>query len=131
MPFSLSCVPRSVGSSIQFVGPRLRHHFLSCFYLSHNLPANKEPILKTSWHVSYWFIIGTAPPVQVFMCIHVNTRVLPVVTSLTRVILGQNWYGFTGTCHHVKIQFFFTESGKFTCSHVLYMNSQGQLAQFT
>ena len=22
--------------------------------------------------------------------------------SLTRVVLGQNWYGFTGTCHHVK-----------------------------
>ena len=32
----------------------------------------------------------------------VNTHVLPVVTSLTRVVLGQNWYGFTGTCHHVK-----------------------------
>ena len=36
----------------------------------------------TIWHVSYWFVIGTAPPVSVFMCIHVNTRVLPVVTSL-------------------------------------------------
>ena len=23
-------------------------------------------------------------------------------TSLTWVILGQNWYGFTGMCHHVK-----------------------------
>ena len=37
---------------------------------------------RTSWHVSYWFIIGTAPPVQVFMCIHMNTHVLPVVMSL-------------------------------------------------
>ena len=54
----------------------------------------------TSWQVSYWFIIGTSPPVRVFMCIHVNTHVLPVVTSLTQVELGQNWYGFTGTCHH-------------------------------
>ena len=27
--------------------------------------------------MSYWFIIGTAPPVRVFMCIHVNTRALP------------------------------------------------------
>jgi len=51
----------------------------------------------TSWYMSYCFIIGTAPPVCVFMCIHVNTHVLPVVTSLTRVVLGQNWYGFTGT----------------------------------
>ena len=32
----------------------------------------------TSWHVSYWFIIGTAPPVRVFVCIHVNTCVLPL-----------------------------------------------------
>ena len=39
----------------------------------------------TSWHMSHWFIIGTAPPVGVFMCIHVNTRVLHVVMSFERV----------------------------------------------
>ena len=58
-------------------------------------------------YMSYWFIIGTAPPVHVFMWIHVNTRVLPVVTSLERVWhelywARQKWYSFTGTCRHVK-----------------------------
>ena len=82
-----------------------------------------------NWHVSYWVIIGTAPPVRVFMCIHVNTCVLPVVTSFERI-----WHEFTGlelhgtvslvrvimwktrdftlnTCQHTRV---FTESGEFT-----------------
>ena len=37
-----------------------------------------------SWHMSYWFMIGTAPPVRVFTCIH-------VFCLLSRVVLGQNW----------------------------------------
>jgi hypothetical protein len=45
----------------------------------------------SSWHVSYWFIIGTAPPVCVFMCIHVNTHVLPVVTNFERVWHVSYW----------------------------------------
>ena len=50
-------------------------------------PANKEPFLNQLAHIiiSYWFIIGTAPPVRDFMCIHVNTRILPVVTSFEPV----------------------------------------------
>ena len=58
----------------------------------------------TSWHVSYWFIIGKYCSTS--MCIHVNTRVLPVVTSFERVVLGQNWYGFNGMCRHVKNSWF-------------------------
>ena len=50
----------------------------------------------TSWHVSYWLIIGTAPPVCVFMCIHVNTRVLSVVTSFEQVWHESYWVR-TGT----------------------------------
>ena len=66
--------------------------------------------------MSYWFIIGTTPPVRVFMCIHVNTRVLPACChkfwmSLTQVVLGQNWYGFTGTCLHVKNSCFHCKHG--------------------
>ena len=60
------------------------------------------------------FIIGTAPPVYVFVCIHMNTRVLLVVMSLTRVVLGQNWYDFTGTCHLVKNSWF---PGKHVSTH--------------
>ena len=61
-----------------------------------------------SWHVSYWFIIGTTP-VHVFMCIHMNTCVLPVVTSFERV-----WHSFAGTCHHVKNSWF---HGKHMLTH--------------
>ena len=77
---------------------------------------------------SYWFIIGTAPPVHVFVCIHVNTHVLPVVTSFERVWHEPYWvrtgtvslacvitwktHDFTvNTCRHAT---FFTESGEFT-----------------
>ena len=42
-------------------------------------------VLIDTRHMSYWFIIVIAPPVPVFMCIHVNTRVLPVVTSCEQV----------------------------------------------
>ena len=34
--------------------------------------------------------------------------------SLTRVILGENWYGFTGMCHHVKNSWF---HGKHVSTH--------------
>ena len=45
-------------------------------------PANKEPFLNQLARVDHLFIIGITPPVGVFMCIHVNTHVLPVVRSL-------------------------------------------------
>jgi len=56
----------------------------------------------TSWQVSYWFIIGTALPVRVFMCIHVNTRVLSVVTGFEWVWHELYW-GRTGTVSLVRL----------------------------
>ena len=50
----------------------------------------------TSWHMSSRFIIDTTPPIRVFMCIHVNTCVLPVVTSFERVWHKSYWVR-TGT----------------------------------
>ena len=51
--------------------------------------------------MSYWFIIGTAPPVRVFMCIHVFCLLSQVLNEfdMSRTRTG---YGFTGTCHHGK-----------------------------
>ena len=76
----------------------------------------------TTWHVSYWFLIGTAPPVHVFMCIHGNTRVLPVVTSFERVRYESYWVrtGTVSLAHVIKWKTrvdtlnVFTESGEFT-----------------
>ena len=56
----------------------------------------------TSWHMSYWFIIGTAPPVPVFMCIHVNTHALPVVKSFEQVWHKTYWVR-TGTVSLVRV----------------------------
>ena len=56
----------------------------------------------TSWHMSCWFIIGTAPPVHVFMCIHMNTRVLSVVTSF-EWIWHQSYWVRTGTVSLVRV----------------------------
>ena len=61
---------------------RTRHHG---FNEHEAIPANKEPFLNQLARVILIHIIGTAPPVGVFMCIHVNTCVLPVVTSFVRV----------------------------------------------
>ena len=52
--------------------------------------------------MSYWFIIGTAPPVCVFMCIHVNTRVLPVFMNFERVWHESYWVR-TGTFSLVRV----------------------------
>ena len=56
----------------------------------------------TSGHVSNWFIIGTAPPVWVFMCIHVNTYVLPVVTSF-EWLWHESYWVRTGMVSLVRI----------------------------
>jgi hypothetical protein len=76
----------------------------------------------TSWHMSYWFIIGTAPT-----CFHVYSREYTCSaccqefwTSLTQVILGQNWYSFTGTCHHVKNLWF---HGKHVATHQICLHN--------
>ena len=80
----------------------------------------------TSWHVSNWFIIGTAPPVRVFMCIHVNSTEYTCsacchefLPSLTWAVLGQNRYGLTGTCHHVKTRDFTVN----TCRHTKFVHT--------
>ena len=65
--------------------------------------------------MSYWFIIGTAPPVRVFMCIHMNTHVLPVnchefdtscvrtgTVLLVRVITWKTRDFTVNTCRHTK-----------------------------
>ena len=72
----------------------------------------------TSWHVSYWFIIGAAPPVCVFVCIYMNTCVLPVqlllwvlkelswartgTVSLARVIVWKTRDFMGNMCRHTK-----------------------------
>ena len=71
----------------------------------------------TSLHVSYWFIIGTAPPVCVFMCIHENTRVLLVVTSFERVWHESYWVR-TRTYHHMKSSWFHGN----TCRHTKFFH---------
>ena len=71
----------------------------------------------TSWHMSYWFIIGTAPPVCIFMCIYVFCLLSRVLnefdTSCTRSELVRfHWHvssrektcDFTGnTGRHTKL----------------------------
>ena len=77
----------------------------------------------TSWHVSYWFIIGTAPPVCVFMCIHVNTRVLPVVTSFERVWHESHWVR-TGTVSLVCVITWKNHDFPVnTCRHIKFVHS--------
>ena len=73
----------------------------------------------TSCKGSYWFIIGTAPPVRFFMCIYSLVYTCSACchefwTSFTQVVLGQNWYSFTGTCHHLKNSLF---HGKHVSTH--------------
>ena len=76
-----------------------KHVFIIMLFLCHReqLVTGQEPSKQgTIWHISYWFIIGTAPLVRVFMCIHVNTRFLPVVTSFEQVCHESYWFR-TGT----------------------------------
>ena len=83
----------------------------------HGNPENKEPFLNQLAHVilvynwyrptSICFLVYSCE-YTCFACCH------KFWTSLTGVVLGQNWYGFTVTCHHVKNSWF---HGKYVLAH--------------
>ena len=95
---------------LKILNCKIRQVFIHLFdwtgqYIFHYTTQQTMNHIWTSWYKTYWFIIGTTPPIRVFMCIHMNTSVLPVVPSFEWV-WHESYLVRTGmvsmACYHVK-----------------------------